>query len=86
MIISKLVSLRKNADLAQKQQKILSELDETLSELARLNGIYNLTTGELESERIIFQIKAEEIKYRYLCNLAIKNHIPVKINKRTNSR
>ena len=70
MIFSKILSIQKDIEAKRELKEILAEITEANQELERLSGIFNLSKDNLQSDRLIFQIKAAEIKYRYLCNLA----------------
>lgn len=70
MIFSRILAIRKDIDEKRGQKAILEEIKEAKKELDRLSGIFNLSNDGLQSDRLIFQIKAAEIKYRYLCSLA----------------
>ena len=72
MIFSKFLTIRKNIERKYEQKVILEEMKAAKAELERLSGIFNLSCGGLQSDRLIFQIKAAEIKYRYLCSIAKK--------------
>ena len=70
VIFSKILSIRENMEAKREKKEILAEIKEAKAELERLSGIFNLSCAGLQSDRLIFQIKAAEIKYRYLCSLA----------------
>ena len=70
VIISKILSIRKSIESKREHEAILAEIKDAKKELDRLSELFNLSSGALQSDRLIFQIKAAEIKYRYLCNLA----------------
>ncbi len=70
MIFNKNSSLKETPQHRKERLEILQELKNAKLELKRLNEIFNFSSNNLQSDRLIFQIKAAEMKYRYFCNLA----------------